>query len=113
MRRLFYVYTKRPMSCLRAALFISGALVTTHDDMQANIAENEQRIAVHEAVCAQRYQGIQDSFDRGERRMKSMDERSERMEKKSARMEYILYFLLLVAIGGKDVAVRLAELVLK
>jgi hypothetical protein len=74
--------------------------------MKADIAENEQRIAVHEAVCAERYQGILDKFDLGESRM-------ERIEQKSARIEYILYFVLLMVIGGKDVALKLFEALFK
>jgi hypothetical protein len=91
---------------LWAAFSFPGNYVTIHDDMRSEIAENEQRIAVHEAVCAERYQGIQDSFDRGEKRM-------ERIEKKSARIEWVLYFLVLAVIGGKDVALKLFELVMK
>jgi hypothetical protein len=87
--------------------------VTAQNDMKADIAENEQRIAVHEAVCAERYQGIQDSFDRGEKRMKAMDERSERLEKKTQRIEWVLYFVLLTVIGGKDVALKVFEAVFK
>lgn len=80
--------------------------MTNHDEMQADIAENKQGLAVHEAVCAERYAGIQTSFNRGEERM-------QRIEKKSQRIEYVLYFLLLVVIGGKDVAVRVFELLVK
>jgi hypothetical protein len=74
--------------------------------MQSDIAENEQRIAVHEAVCAERYSGIIESFNRGESRM-------ERLEKKSARIEWILYFLVMAVIGGRDVALKLFELMSK
>jgi predicted chitinase len=49
--------------------FILEPTVTTRDETIVAIAENEQRIAVHEAVCAERYQGIIDSFKRGEKRM--------------------------------------------
>ena len=74
----------------------------SQDDMKADIAENEQRIAVHEAVCAERYKGILDSFDRGDQRMRGI-------EKKSQRIEYILYFLLVAVIGGRDIAVKVFE----
>lgn len=80
--------------------------MTTQTDMQSDIAENEQRIAVHEAVCAERYDGILKSFARGESRM-------ERLEKKSARIEWILYFLVMAVIGGRDVALKLFELMSK
>ncbi|SDH08865.1 hypothetical protein SAMN05216466_10757 [Paraburkholderia phenazinium] len=63
------------------------------------IAENEQRIAVHEAVCAERYQGIIDKFTRGEKRMQ--------------RIEYIIYFLLLVLLFGPAGAFKAFEALLK
>lgn len=64
--------------------------------MQAEISENATRIEVHEAVCAERYQGILDRFIRGDRRMQ--------------RIEYILYFLLLMALVGRDGALKLVEM---
>jgi hypothetical protein len=91
---------------LRAAFSFPGVTVTIQHDMQAEIAENEQRIAVHEAVCAERYNGILQSFSRGERRM-------ERIEKKSQRIEWMLYFVVLVVIGGKDVALKIFEFFIK
>ncbi|EEF22230.1 conserved hypothetical protein [Ricinus communis] len=72
----------------------------------ADIADNEQRIAVHEAVCAERYQGIQDSFDRGEQRM-------ERIEKRSQRIEYVIYFLILAVLIGPANALHLFEVIFK
>jgi hypothetical protein len=74
--------------------------------MQADIAENEQRIAVHEAVCAERYDGILKSFARGESRM-------ERIEKKSSRIEWILYFLIVAVLIGPANALKLFEAVFK
>lgn len=47
--------------------------MTTHDDKKDAIAENEKRIEVHEAVCAERYQGILDRFIRGDRRMQRIE----------------------------------------
>ncbi|WP_321944628.1 hypothetical protein [Burkholderia cenocepacia] len=70
--------------------------------MQADIAENEQRIAVHEAVCAERYEGILKSFARGEKRM-------EGIEKKSQRIEWILYFLAASVLIGPANALKLLE----
>ncbi|KWF29920.1 hypothetical protein [Burkholderia pseudomultivorans] len=63
--------------------------------MQADIAENEQRIAVHEAVCAERYAGIQDRLQRGDKRMQ--------------RIEYILYFLIVSVLIGPSNAMKLIE----
>ena len=61
---------------------------------------------MHEAVCAERYKGILESFDRGDKRM-------QRIEKKSQRIEYILYFLLVAVIGGRDIAVKVFEFLAK
>jgi predicted nucleic acid-binding Zn ribbon protein len=33
----------------------------------------ETRLSVHEAVCAQRYERIQESFDKGSKRMKTIE----------------------------------------
>lgn len=67
--------------------------------MKADIAENEQRIAVHEAVCAERYAGIQARLCRGDKRMQ--------------RIEYVLYFLVVAVIGGREVAVKLFDIFAK
>lgn len=66
-----------------------------NDASNAAIAENKERLAVHEAVCAERYEGIQKRLTSGDKRMQ--------------RIEYILYFLLVVVVGGKDVAVKVFE----
>jgi hypothetical protein len=34
-------------------------------DMEKVIAENDKRLSVHEAVCAERYEEILDSFNKG------------------------------------------------
>jgi predicted nucleic acid-binding Zn ribbon protein len=73
--------------------------MSNHDDMQADIAQNEKRIEVHEAVCAERYQGILDKFGRGDKRMQ--------------RIEYVLYFLALIAIVGRDGALKVFEVFFK
>jgi predicted nucleic acid-binding Zn ribbon protein len=67
--------------------------------MKADIADNEQRIAVHEAVCAERYGGIQERLRRGDKRMQ--------------RIEYILYFLVVAVVGGREVAMKVVELFAK
>nr|WKF58842.1 hypothetical protein HUO10_003343 [Paraburkholderia busanensis] len=77
----------------------AGINVANHDETMTAIAENEKRIEVHEAVCAERYQGIIDKFTRGEKRMQ--------------RIEYIIYFLLLVVLFGRDAAMKLIEVFAK
>jgi hypothetical protein len=86
-------------AALEAAFLFRGSPVTSHDDMQADIAENEQRIAVHEAVCAERYAGIQDRLQRGDKRMQ--------------RIEYILYFLAAAVLVGPANAMKLLEVLFK
>lgn len=73
--------------------------MASQDDTKHAIAENEQRIAVHEAVCAERYQGIIDKFTRGEKRMQ--------------RIEYIIYFLLGAVLIGPANAVKFVEALFK
>ena len=51
------------------------------EDLQYAISDNNKRLSVHEAICAERYQGIQAALRSGEKRMQ--------------KIEYILY-----AIGG-------------
>lgn len=65
-------------------------------DMSHAIAENEKAIAVHEAVCAQRYQTIQQTLAIGEKRM--------------ARIELGLYALALVMLFGPGVIPKLLEI---
>jgi hypothetical protein len=61
-------------------------------------AENNTRISVHEAVCAERYKRIEESFDRGAKRM--------------ARIEYMLYALIGVTFFGKDTFMQLMQAVI-
>jgi len=38
-------------------------------DMEAIIIDTDKRLNSHEQVCAERYKGILDSFDKGSKRM--------------------------------------------
>jgi hypothetical protein len=58
--------------------------------------ETDKKLAVHEAVCAQRYEGIQKRFDDGSKRMQ--------------RIEYILYLIAGMTLLGSDQG---AELLMK
>lgn len=60
-------------------------------------AENNTRISVHEAVCAERYKRIEESFERGSKRM--------------ARIEYMLYTLIVLTFFGKDTFMELLQAV--
>jgi hypothetical protein len=57
-------------------------------DMEAIITDNDKRLSVHEAVCAERYEGIQDAFAKGSKRMQ--------------RIEYLLYAVIASVFFGKD-----------
>jgi predicted nucleic acid-binding Zn ribbon protein len=61
-------------------------------------AENNTRISVHEAVCAERYKRIEESFERGSKRM--------------ARIEYMLYTLIVLTFFGKDTFMELLQAVI-
>ena len=50
----------------------------------------ETRLAVHEAVCAQRYEAIQNRLDDGSKRM--------------SRIEYLLYIMIVAVLLGPGVA---------
>jgi hypothetical protein len=57
-------------------------------DMETIVADNDKRLSVHEAVCAERYEGIQDAFTKGTKRME--------------RIEYLLYAVIVSVFFGKD-----------
>jgi hypothetical protein len=50
----------------------------------------ETRLSVHEAICAQRYQGIENRLEEGGRRM--------------SRIEYLLYITIAAVLLGPGVA---------
>ena len=56
--------------------------------MEAIVADNDKRLSVHEAVCAERYEGIQDAFKKSSKRME--------------RIEYLLYAVIVSVFFGKD-----------
>ena len=64
-------------------------------DMETVIAENDKRLSVHEAVCAERYEGILDSFDKGSKRMQ--------------RIEYLLYAVIASVFFGKDMLIDITK----
>ena len=64
-------------------------------DMDSIIVDNDKRLSVHEAVCAERYEGILDSFDKGSKRMQ--------------RIEYLLYAVIASVFFGKDMILDIVK----
>jgi len=62
------------------------------------ISETEAKLATHEAICAERYEGIQKSFAAGSKRM--------------AKIEYLLYGVIVCVLFGPGVAADLVKKVL-
>jgi len=63
------------------------------DGVHELATETDKKLAVHEAVCAQRYTAIQSRFDDGSKRMK--------------RIETMLYILMACVLLGPGVAAQL------
>ena len=62
------------------------------------ISETEAKLATHEAICAERYEGIQKSFADGSKRM--------------TRIEYLLYGVIVCVLFGPGVAAQFVAKVL-
>jgi len=58
-------------------------------DMESVIINTDKRLNAHEQVCAERYKGILESFEKGSKRMQ--------------RIEYLLYFVIVSVFFNKDV----------
>jgi hypothetical protein len=59
------------------------------------IDATEARLTTHEAVCAQRYEGIQARFDEGSKRM--------------TKIEYLLYAVIAAVLLGPGVAAEFVK----
>jgi hypothetical protein len=59
-------------------------------DVQDLASDTDKRLSVHEAICAQRYENIQDRFDDGSKRM--------------TKIEYLLYVVIATVLLGPGVA---------
>ena len=57
--------------------------------------ETDKRLSVHEAICAQRYDGIQARFDDGSKRM--------------TKIEYLLYIVIVAVLLGPGVAAEMVK----
>lgn len=60
--------------------------------------ETDKRLSIHEAVCAQRYEGIQSSFDESSKRM--------------TKIEYLLYAVIVLVLFGPGVAAEFVKKIL-
>jgi len=67
-------------------------------DVHELASETDKRLSVHEAICAQRYEGIQARFDDGSKRMN--------------KIEYLLYGVIVCVLFGPGVAGELFKKVL-
>ena len=68
------------------------------DMTEKMISETEAKLSVHEAICAERYAGIQKSFADGSKRM--------------TRIEYLLYGVIVCVLFGPGVAAQFVAKVL-
>lgn len=68
-------------------------------DMEAIIIETDKRLNAHEQVCAERYKGILESFDKGSKRME--------------RIEYLLYAAIVSIFFGKDFLIDIVKHLVK
>ena len=65
------------------------------DSIEDVVHETETRLSVHEAICAERYEGIQDSFAKGIQRMQ--------------KIEYMLYIVIFSVLFGKEFVIDLIK----
>ena len=65
------------------------------DPIEAQLNATDKRLMVHEAVCAERYEGIQDALAKGVKRMQ--------------KIEYLLYAVIFSILFGKDFMIDLAK----
>tara|TARA_R110000822_G_scaffold105366_3_gene232946 strand:- start:252 stop:467 length:216 start_codon:yes stop_codon:yes gene_type:complete len=59
-------------------------------DVKELATETDKRLSIHEAICAQRYEVIQERFDEGSKRMN--------------KIEYLLYGVIVCVLFGPGVA---------
>lgn len=65
------------------------------EQIQELATETDKRLSVHEAICAQRYEGIQARFDDGSKRM--------------TKIEYLLYIVIVAVLLGPGVAAEMVK----
>lgn len=65
------------------------------DSMEDKVHDTDKRLSIHEAICAQRYESIQESFAKGIQRMQ--------------KIEYMLYFVIFSVLFGKEFVIDLIK----
>jgi hypothetical protein len=65
------------------------------DTVEARLYETEKNLTVHEAICAERYEGIQEAFEKGTKRMQ--------------KIEYLLYAVIASVLLGPSFAAQLLK----
>ena len=65
------------------------------ETIEDQVHDTDKRLSVHEAICAERYEGIQDSFAKGIQRMQ--------------KIEYMLYIVIFSVLFGKEFIVDLIK----
>jgi len=65
------------------------------DPIEAQLNATDKRLMVHEAVCAERYEGIQDALSKGVKRMQ--------------KIEYLLYAVIAAVLLGPNFAAKMLE----
>ena len=65
------------------------------ETIEDQVHDTDKRLSVHEAICAQRYESIQESFAKGIQRMQ--------------KIEYMLYVVIFSVLFGKDFVIDLIK----
>jgi len=65
------------------------------DTVEARLYETEKNLSVHEAICAERYESIQQAFEKGTKRMQ--------------KIEYLLYAVIASVLLGPSFAAQLLK----
>jgi hypothetical protein len=63
------------------------------ETIEDQVHDTDKRLSVHEAICAERYENIQESFAKGVQRMQ--------------KIEYLLYAIIFSVLFGKDFLIDL------
>jgi len=65
------------------------------ETIEDQVHDTDKRLSVHEAICAERYEGIQESFAKGIQRMQ--------------KIEYMLYIIIFSVLFGKEFVIDLVK----